>query len=66
MRTIILRLVTALGVLGAVAATASAAPVPNRFDANRGHRAEVIQASYYWHHHHYAHRHWSHDHWHYY
>ena len=63
MRTIILRLVAALGVLGAISATASAAPTLNGVDAPRGQRADVVHAAYYWHHHHYDHRRWDHDHW---
>jgi hypothetical protein len=66
MRQTFIRLVAALGVLGAVSATASAAPVLNGVDANRGHHSEIVQANYYYHHHHYEHRHWEHDHWRYY
>ncbi len=66
MRTIILRLVAALGVLGAISATALAAPTLNGVNAVRGEHADVVQAAYYWHHHRYDHRHWEHDHWRYY
>ncbi len=66
MRTTIIRLVTALGVLGAISATASAAPTLNGVDVARGDRAAVVEAAYYWHHHHYEHRRWEHTHWRYY
>jgi len=66
MRTLLLRTVAALGVLGAFAATASAAPTLNGVDTARSEHADVVQAAYYWHHHHYEHRHWEHTHWRYY
>jgi hypothetical protein len=66
MRTILLRTVAALGVLGAISGTASAATTLHRVDAARGEHADVVQAAYYWHHHHYDHRRWDHGHWRYY
>jgi hypothetical protein len=63
MRTTLLRLVAALGVLGAVSATASAAPTLNGVAVARAEHAPIVQADYYWHHHHYDHRRWEHDHW---
>ncbi len=63
MRTMLLRLVAVLGVLGAVSATASAAPTLNGVDVARGDRAPIVQAAYYWHHHHYEHRRFDHGHW---
>jgi hypothetical protein len=66
MRTVFIGLIAALGMTGAINATALAAPTLHGIDADHAERAQVIPAGYYWHHHRYEHRRWYHAHWSYY
>ncbi|HUN42783.1 MAG TPA: hypothetical protein VMU81_21025 [Acetobacteraceae bacterium] len=65
MRKLLLATAAAGGVMTLAAFTASAAPVAGVVDQHAAAPAHVVQADWYWHHHHWHHRRWYHGRWHY-
>lgn len=53
----------AAGMMALTAVGASAAPVPGAADHVVAAPQHVVQADYYWHHHHWHHRRWYHGGW---